>query len=151
MIVVVAGGACALIIASAGFFALWSKVSAMEHMVSALQEETDEPGKAGAGAGIGPLYSLDTLIVNLGDQGGKRYLRVTMDLELKDPKLVEAIDQRLPQIKDSILTILPTKSVDEINSAAGKLALREELTGVLNGFLSKDAVTNIYFTEFVIQ
>jgi hypothetical protein len=30
------------------------------------------------------LYTLDTMIVNLADHGGKRYLRVTMALELSD-------------------------------------------------------------------
>ena len=100
---------------------------------------------------IRPVYSLDTFIVNLADKGGRRFLRITMDLELKDENFTEEIDKRISQIRDSILMILPTKRFEDINSVEGKIALRDEVMIKLNSFLKDVIITNIYFVEFVVQ
>ena len=100
---------------------------------------------------IRPVYSLDTFIVNLADKGGRRFLRIRMDLELKDESFAEEIDKRLSQIRDSILMIIPTKKFEDINSIEGKIFLRDEIMTKLNSFLKDVIITNIYFVEFVIQ
>lgn len=131
----------------AGFFILWNKISQLPPDPAAVQEmpvEEDENV-------IGPLYSLDTMIVNLSDHGGKRYLRVTMALELSDPEAVATIESRLPQVRDSILMILPTKKYEEISTTDGKIALRTEVMDKINTLMTKGRVNNIYFTEFVVQ
>jgi len=97
------------------------------------------------------VYSLDTFIVNLADKGGRRFLRVTMVLELKDKSFATEIDKRLSKIRDSILMILPTKRFEDINSVEGKIALRGEIMTKLNSILKAGSITNIYFIEFVIQ
>jgi flagellar FliL protein len=100
---------------------------------------------------IGPLYPLDTMIVNLSDDGGKRYLRVTMALELSDPESVDTIESRLPQIRDAVLMILPTKTYDDVSTTDGKIALRNQVMEKINDLMTKGRVNNIYFTEFVVQ
>jgi len=100
---------------------------------------------------IGPIYPLEAFIVNLADTDGKRFLRVTIDLELSEEPVTEEIKERLPQIRDSILTILPTKKLEDLQSVQGKTALREEIITTVNSFLSQGHITNIYFTEFVFQ
>ena len=97
------------------------------------------------------MYSLKTFIVNLADSGQDRYIRVTMDLEVKDQESANNIEKMLPKVRDSILTILPTRSSTDIQSSAGKTALRDEIISGLNNILKKDVVLNIYFTEFVVQ
>jgi flagellar FliL protein len=97
------------------------------------------------------MYKMDTMIVNLADRGGKRYLRVTMQFELNTPEVVEEIEKRLPQIRDSILMVLPAKQYADISTTQGKIALRDELMAQLNGYLKTGAINTIYFTEFVVQ
>lgn len=131
----------------AGFFILWNKISQIPQTPSAngqLAVEEEETA-------MGPLHNLDTMIVNLSDHGGKRYLRVTMALELSDPEAEIAIQNRLPQIRDAILMILPTKKYDDISTTEGKIALRNELMEKINSLMTKGKVNNIYFTEFVVQ
>lgn len=133
----------------AGFFILWTKMTTnmIPPQTSGLTaEETEEDGET-----IGPLYSLGTLIVNLADQGGKRYLRVTMELELEHIEMADQLEMRKPQIRDSILMILPSKSYSDINTTEGKIALRDELMAKLNSFFKDGGINNIYFTEFVVQ
>ena len=127
----------------AGFFVIYDKISSLE------LEDKEVPENNLVG--LGSIYSLDTFIVNLADQGGKRYLRVTMDLELSSEELTEELSNRIPQITDSILTLLPTKKLEDICSVKGKIALRDEIMTKLNKFLTKGRITKIYFKEFVIQ
>ena len=133
---------------AAGFFMMWHKLSALS--TQANMATASETGKAQAAA-LGPLYSLDTFIVNLADAGRSRYLRVTMDLELAESTDAGKLTERLPQVRDSILMILPSKQFDDIAGMEGKIALRDEILAKLNSLFAKNVVTNIFFTEFVVQ
>ena len=134
-----------------GFFMLWSKMSQMNAPgteVTAAGE--DEEGEEEADT-IGPMYSLDSFVVNLAEAGSNSYLRVTMELELDNELLKTELEQRLPQVRNAMLMILPTKKTADINTVDGKLAMRDQLIDEINTFLTTGEVTNIYFTEFVIQ
>ena len=100
---------------------------------------------------IGPIYSMDTFIVNLVGGRGKHYLKAKIDLELDNEKVREEIDKRLPQFRDSMLTLLSSKSNDEINTPEGKYQLRTEIVSSLNQYLKTGKVKNIYFTDFIVQ
>ena len=74
-----------------------------------------------------------------------------MDLELLAPADSEKLNQRLPQVRDRILMLLPSKRFADIASTEGKTALRDEMIGKLNGLFPETVITNIFFTEFVVQ
>lgn len=129
------------------FYVMWTKISILtgqKHDGKKISEKAEEKK-------LGPVFSLDTFIVNLDDPKYRKYLRVTMDLELDDEKSSEKIVQRLPQIRDSVLKILPSNFYEEVITAAGKNALRDKILKELNSLFSKKMITNIYFTEFVMQ
>jgi len=135
-----------------GFFIMWSKVSSLGQPAVPAGEETEEEVEEEEGPPeIGPTLSLDTFIVNTADPGGTRYLRVTMDLELSEETLMEEVQKRMPQIRDSILMILSTRKIADIQNTEGKIALRDEIKEKLNDFLQNGSITNLYFKEFVIQ
>jgi flagellar FliL protein len=137
-----------------GLFMMWNKLSAMETRSQSTAEDAeqgDQDSSVPIEKLLGPIFSLDTFIVNLADEGGKRYLRMTIDLELDSEELESEVNKRLPQVRDSILTILPTKRFDDISSAKGKTALRDQMLERINGLLTRGRVTNIYFKEFVVQ
>jgi len=131
-----------------GLFMMWNKLSAMETQA---QSPSEQDASVPVEELLGPIYPLDTFIVNLADKGGKRYLRITIDLELDGKELEGEVTKRLPQVRDSILTILPTKRFEDISSAKGKTALRDQMLERINGMLARGQITNIYFKEFVIQ
>ena len=137
-----------------GLFMMWNKLSAMETRVQSTAEDAeqgDQDSSVPVEKLLGPIFSLETFIVNLADEGGKRYLRMTIDLELDSEELEGEVKKRLPQVRDSVLTILPTKRFDDISSAKGKTALRDQMLERINGLLTRGKVTNIYFKEFVVQ
>ena len=131
-----------------GFYVMWSKIAALTPPEEIVEEEIEVEEEMVA---VGEMLPLDTFVVNLADASGKRYLRATMQLELAPDQAMETFEQRLPQIRDVILTVLPTKTFEDIRTVDGKTALREEILQRLNDLLSVDGVINIYFTEFVIQ
>jgi len=149
IIIIIAAVLLVLAVIGGGFFMMWKMMTTTLQQNQVATEETiDAEEQANE---IKPLYSLDTFIVNLADQGGKRYLRVTMELEIDAIELSEEINQRLPQLRNSILMIVPSKSYQDIGTAEGKAALRDDLMAQMNSFLKTGQITNIYFTEFVVQ
>lgn len=138
-----------LTIIGAGFFMMWNKMSSVVAKTQNTTAQDTETKKDDSD--IGAVYSLDSFIVNLSGDGGKRYLRVTMDMEMDNEKLSDEMAKRLPQIRNAILMILPEKKYEDISDKKGKTALGKEIINSVNGLLKTGTIKNIYFTEFVIQ
>jgi flagellar FliL protein len=58
---------------------------------------------------------------------------------------------RQPQLRDVVLLLLSSKTLEEIQGTEGKIILRRELVLRINQVLQKGKIRNLYFTEFVIQ
>jgi flagellar FliL protein len=133
-----------------GLFMMWNQLSALN--AQSVADAGGQPDEVvSLEQSLGPIFSLDTFIVNLADKGGTRYLRVTMDLELGSSDLEDELYKRLPQVRDSLLMILPSKRFEDISTVQGKTALRDEMLEALNGYLGQGKITNIYYKEFVVQ
>ena len=115
------------------------------------QKKVEKKHKADSMAEIGPIYPLDPFIVNLVSSNANRYLKCKIDLELDSPELQQEVDKKLPAIRDLIIQILSSKTVEEIQTAKGKQKLKEEIKRKINEILTTGEIKNVYFTEFVIQ
>jgi flagellar FliL protein len=152
-VVLVLGGA------AAGYFLLLApKMKApgsSEEGHGARQEQAvakGSEGHGGEGAGsAGPMKMLDPFIVNLADAQGQRYLKAVIQLETDNHAVEGEITGRLPQIRDEILMILSNKTFDDIATVAGKRLLKREIVSAVNRYLTSGQVTQVYFTEFVVQ
>jgi flagellar protein FliL len=143
---------CFVIIAlavGAGLYVLWGKVSGVTPETLEGTEEVAE--KKEAKAKVKSLLSMETFVVNLADPGGKRYLRVTIALEIDDQDFVEEVKKNVPKMRDKVLLILPSKKFKDIRTSSGKDSLRKEIIAQLNPLLNKCKITDLYFQEFVIQ
>ncbi len=100
---------------------------------------------------IGTLYPLDTFTVNLKSDSGRRYLKVTMSLELEGKELSNELDSKAPVLRDRIIRILSSKTLEEISSKKGKQKVSEQIMDALNAMLTDGRIKGIYFTQFVIQ
>ncbi len=145
LLVIVAGGA-------AGYFLLAAKTEDARQGAApqATAPQTQAQGYA-AGGLSGPMRPMDSFIVNLTDAQGTRYLKVTMQLEMSHEMLAAEIDQRLPQIRDEVITLLSSKSFDDVSTIAGKRALKRGILNSMNKYLTTGKVLNVYFSEFVVQ
>ena len=110
------------------------------------------PGAGNPNAGTpGIMVEMDSFIVNLRDREGKRYLKAKINFEVPSEAVKQEFSTRKPQIRDVILILLSAKSFAEISRLEGKMQLKEELMARVNQVLSSGRVTNVFFTEFVVQ
>ncbi|MBI2399504.1 MAG: flagellar basal body-associated FliL family protein [Deltaproteobacteria bacterium] len=107
------------------------------------------PGEAGAKEG--GLFNLEPFIVNLQDNSGTRYLKLTINLELTEGASAADLTAQATQIRDSLIILLSSKSYTDIGTVEGKYLMRDEIVARVNQFLKKGKVKTAYFTEFVIQ
>ncbi len=132
------------------FFMMWSKISQMEGQITVDPvPEADET--VVEELVVKPIFPLKSFIVNLAGDNGTRYLKIKMDLEITDESFNNDIRQRIPQIRDSIMMILTSKRYVDIKDTEGKIALREDIHNRVNTFFKKPCISNVYFTDFVIQ
>ncbi|HUU51260.1 MAG TPA: flagellar basal body-associated FliL family protein [Nitrospinota bacterium] len=135
-----------LIAGSGGFFA-WYKFFREPTQIKVTEKK--ETKKIEDTLGI--IFPLETFIVNLSEDTGKRYLKTTLELELPDLGSKEEVEKRKAQIRDNLLVLLSSKSFSDINTIKGKYKLKDEIITRLNAILVNGKVKQVYFTEFVIQ
>ncbi len=116
-------------------------------------EKKGHGGEGGEGGGSeGPaFFSLTPFVVNLQDNIGTRYLKLTLKFELEDQSAEPEIKGQLPKIRDALIILLSSKNYAEIGTVEGKYRLREEIIKRVNRFLEDTPVRGVYFTDFVIQ
>lgn len=136
-----------LLLAGGGFFA-YTKFLAPKPEVIAEQGEATQQQSQDA---IGQMFTLDPFVVNLADPKGKRYLKVRIELELATPKLIEKAEKLKPKLRDLVIMMLTSLSFEEVMTPEGKIGIRDELVDRFNLALKPDRITNLYFTEFVVQ
>jgi flagellar protein FliL len=97
------------------------------------------------------FYGMNTFMVNLADPGAKRFLKVTIKLEVDSPDVTKECNSLDFALRDHILTLLSSKDSDEIISPEDKLALKKQIMETVNHALHKGRVLDVYFTDFLIQ
>lgn len=118
--------------------------------------------------GEGIMINMSTKIINLVDPAGRRYLRLTVVAEFapdnpeymfmpEEEKIAyltafeEKLNSRLPIMDDTVITLLSTKTYEDLYTAEGKEKLRLEIMERFSQKLVDLHILSIYFTEFVVQ
>ena len=96
------------------------------------------------------LYSMKTFTTNL-NESSRRTLRMELTLEMLDAEGFEEVFQVDAKARDAITKLLNGKAYGEVETVQGKLQLKNEIIGQVNGFLDLGVVRNVYFTEFIVQ
>jgi flagellar protein FliL len=96
-------------------------------------------------------YSLGEFLVNLMDEDGRRYLKVTVFIGYEDSKsLATELDAEKPIIRDLVNTTLRSKKTTDFN-AIGVDIIKNQLIARINPVLTKGKVSHIYFNDILVQ
>ncbi|MGL1902232.1 MAG: flagellar basal body-associated FliL family protein [Fibrobacterales bacterium] len=122
----------------------------------AQQEDEERAAKEKSTQAGARLESSIAVTVNIAGTDGTRYLKTAVQVEFdmaQYPMVPAAIDERMPRIKDRIITILSEIPLVELTSKEGKQKIRNEITNDINLMLPEAAgqIRSCYFDEFVIQ
>ena len=115
------------------------------------EEGKKEEAPAEEDLDLGVMFPMDPFIVNLAGSEGKRFLKVTIFLELSTPEVNVEIKGQIQKVTDSILVLLSSKTFEDVYSVQGKFKLKGEITTRVNRFLVVGHIKDAYFTEFIIQ
>lgn len=119
-------------------------------------------------AGEGIMINTGTKIINLADPSGRKYIRITIVIELApdNPEYIAMpaeektayvteftteVTNKLPVIEDAIIARVSTKTFEEIYTAQGKETLRAELSNLIMERMPDYKILSVYFTEFVVE
>jgi len=118
-------------------------------------EAKAEGGHGGAAAGkegaaATNIYPLEPFIVNIYDGQELRYLKVKVELEMSTAAKGD-LDARLAPMRDAVLVLLGSKTLQDIQDLQGKNQLKEEILVAINKIITPAKISRVYFTDFVIQ
>lgn len=98
------------------------------------------------------IVPVETVIVNLSGSSGRRYLKAKINLEARDGEVKKKIETNSVQIKDRLISILSSKTLEEVEGLEGQESLRREIKDAVDVVLKAEGgILQVYFTEFVIQ
>jgi flagellar FliL protein len=98
------------------------------------------------------VLALDPFLVNLADEQEVRFLKASFQLGLaQDPSEDARNSVVIAAIRDSIISLLSSKTAEQILTSQGKEKLREEIRVRVNSISPKLRVLDVYIVDFVIQ
>ncbi len=107
-----------------------------------LEEAADEPGLT---------FPLENLIVNPAGCNGLRFVKISMILETYEEDVIAELEVRTYRINDILIRLLSSKSIEDLDSGWKRDSLKTEMIEAVNGQVGEGGVSNIYFTDFIIQ
>lgn len=103
-----------LVIAGVAAFLLMSSRGAVD------EDGQEVDAKSSAITATPTFLPLETMVVNLADPGGERFVQVGITLELRDAKTAASVKEYMPSIRSGILLLLSQRTSDELLMREGK-------------------------------
>lgn len=98
-------------------------------------------------------YSMDEFLVNLTDDGGKKYFKVKLYLgyNTKNKKNMDKeLEEKKPILRDAINSVLRSKKSVDITQK-GVEDLKKEILARINPYLESGKAENVYFYDILVQ
>jgi flagellar FliL protein len=140
-----------LVLGGGGYYAYITFLQEKPAEEVPVEVEKGAAEEIGEDVNLGVMFPLAPFILNLAGSEGKRFLKVTISLELSTPEVHAELKENIQKVTDSILVLLSSKSFEDVYSVQGKFKLKDEVTTRVNRFLVVGHVKDAYFTEFIIQ
>jgi flagellar FliL protein len=143
-LILLAGIPLVLLLAGAG---LWFS-GVLPHMLG-----MDKPKEHIEEAAVPPSYvDLPEMVANL-NSGKNRpsYVKLTARIEVPKPDDVLKVKAAMPRLQDLMQTYLREMRPEELRGSAGTYRLREELLVRANAAVAPARVSDVLFTQMIVQ
>ncbi|UKL13471.1 flagellar basal body-associated FliL family protein [Dissulfurimicrobium hydrothermale] len=149
LLIAIIGLIVVIVLAGLGSYLFLFKKPSNEALEREINGEHETKGADKGKVGI--MVDLEPFVVNLDDPKARHFLKIAITLEVPDEKAKEEITKLMPKIKNEIIMILSSKSLDDVIPVEGKIKLRDELMVRLTNILGQGRLNNVYFSQFVVQ
>ena len=99
----------------------------------------------------GLIQQFEDVIINPAGTEGRRYFVLTMSFEVSKKKVLEELILKTPIIRDALITLLATKTLDYLSDVNNMESLRTEIMQTVNLYLEKGHLVRVYFTGYILQ
>jgi flagellar FliL protein len=132
----------ALVGAGAAFFVLKKKHSADESEDGAHADETHETAAPPKRDPKTPptFLPLDSMVVNLADPGGNRFVQLGITLQLEEAKIAEDMKPYMPAIRNAILMLISQRTAEQMLAVEGKEDLSQNIIAEVSHIMGFDYV-----------
>jgi flagellar basal body-associated protein FliL len=136
----------ALNLAATGFVAFKVLTAPAPAAAAAAKPVVAEPDKPG------PLKNLEAFVVNLNDIKDPRFLKTTMDIEVRGPKVLALFDEtKVRIVRDDVMSYLSGLTLADIMGEEGKTKVKRDVLARLQKHFSEGDIRRVLLAEFVIQ
>jgi flagellar protein FliL len=98
------------------------------------------------------ILSLDSFLVNLANTENICFVKATFQLGLEEELKEESKNVvATAAIRDSVISLLSSKTAEQMMTPQGKEKLREEIRSRVNSISPKLKVIEVYIVDFVVQ
>lgn len=125
-----------------------------EEEVAAEESHGAEGAHGEGGAGHVGFYELPQMTVNLNTTDGTTsFLRLTVSLELANdtPETRAQLDAMLPRVIDNFQVYMRELRLDDLSGSAGLFRLKQELLSRTNRAVDPVKVSDVLFSELLVQ
>lgn len=132
-----------------GYLLTTKKTSATINPNSAISENTKSTIETSP-----YTYKLDEFLLNLSDDGGKKYLKIKLSLgyDAKNKKNMDKdLTDKTDNMRDTIISILRSKKSSDIATQTGIDDLKKEILTKINPFFQNGKVNSVYINDILIQ
>ena len=99
----------------------------------------------------GPMYELGSLVVNLREPGGDRYLKCKIQLELDSAETQTEVEQRASQVRFQLNALLSGHRVADVQGPENMEALRKKMRRRANTVMTKGKIVAVWPDEWIVQ
>ncbi|MCG8539810.1 MAG: flagellar basal body-associated FliL family protein [Clostridia bacterium] len=94
-------------------------------------------------------FKLEEMYTNIKESDS--ILKINITVEYTDSELIETLNKSKAKISNDVLELLRSKTLEELSGKEGQQSTRKDVQQKIIEIAESSDVSNIYFTEFIIQ
>ncbi|MEW6243660.1 MAG: flagellar basal body-associated FliL family protein [Bacillota bacterium] len=95
------------------------------------------------------VIKVGDFVTNLSSDS-RRMIKVSLEVRGESAQVAKQISKENAQVRYLVLSVLRSKTLEEVSVPGGMERLAEEVRAELNAFLGSGKISAVYFTEFVL-
>lgn len=102
-------------------------------------------------AGPAFVHQVENLVLNPANTNGSRFLLVTTTIVAKDAAAVEELAGRDAEVRDRIVDLLSSRTIEQLGDPAQRERLKTDLAAAIGTLFETGIVQRVLLPQFVLQ